>query len=330
MSDQHPDYEDGHGNPLTRAEAVARIAAGREVYEVVTDEQPAAAPAPVPAAVPAEPEPAHASTPTVDKKPSERRPVPKALLAVVTAMLVLVGGGVAYGMHAVGEKNTVQDIRAGVSSKASAIKSSAVAKSSEVVQSAERSRIGQRITGMICPTDELARAQWDGQGEKPAYQLRELAETALPAGFVARKAKADNGQPRELVMLQLSDSRMGVYISTTSVDSQSGKSAWWKVTVATSGDPAILGEGMGDGTDRDMRGACETVSEGQYLVVDDGHDDEPTSLALLKPTKADGVVYAIAGDRLLKLGLERVDTSHGAETGQEGGASVSSSAVPSK
>ncbi|OBA39001.1 hypothetical protein [Gordonia sp. 852002-51296_SCH5728562-b] len=309
-----PEYEDAQGNPLTPEQAEAAIADGREVYEVVDDVFVDPPVPTVPAAAPAPP----AAESTTSRK------APKALLAMAAVVALAIGGGVAYGMHSLGQRNTTEDVKAAIASKSVAVSSVVESKKAEVSESVEQ-RVGTRITGMTCPADELARAQWDGQGEKPGHQLRKLAETALPAGFVSRKAKADKGEPREMVMLQLSDSRMGVYISTTSVDSQSGKSAWWKVTVGTSGDPAILGEGMGDGTDQDMRGACGTVPGGRYLVVDDDHEDEPTDLALLKPTKSDGVVYAIAGDRLLKLALERVDVTG---TGQEG--SVSSSAVPSK
>lgn len=325
-----PDYEDIDGNPLTPEQAETAIANGQEVYEVVEEEvvdPPVTVPT-APAAAPAQP--AAEAPVSADTTAATRRTAPKGLLAVAAVVIIAIGGGLAYGMHNLGQRNTVEDVKAAVSSKSVAVSSAVESKKAEVV-----SAKGELLSGQRCPIATVRGAQWDGEGELPEYQLQEVGKTALPAGFRERVAKRAQGEPREVVMLQLSDSRLGVYVSGTSVDAQSGKSTWWKVTTAITGDePAVLGESMGDGTDRDMRGACESVPEGSYLVMADGTEaapDAPTKLLMLKPaTGSDGVVYAVNADGTELLRLRVAQTPAQAREHSEGGDAASSSPVPSK
>lgn len=322
MPDNEFAYVDEHGNELS-AEDVAALGDDVEIVEEEVVEAPAAAPA-RPAAENASPAPVTAPASSGSK-------VPKGLIAGAAALVLLVGGGVAYGMHELGNQNTTDDVKAAISSKSVAVSSAVESKKAEAI-----SAKGEFLTGQRCPIAAVRGAQWDGEGELPEYQLQEVGKTALPAGFRERVAKKATGEPREVVMLQLSDSRLGVYVSGTSVDAQSGKSTWWKVTTAISGDePAVLGDSMGDGTDRDMRGACESVPEGGYLVMADGTEeapDSPTKLSMLKPAAgADGVVYAVNADGTELLRLRVAQTPAEARNAGGGDASASSSSpVPSK
>lgn len=330
-----PDYEDAQGNPLTPAEAETAIAAGQEVYEVVEDEvvdPPVTVPT-VPAAAPVQPV---AETPvSAASTAATRRTAPKGLLAVAAVVVIAIGGGLAYGMHNLGQQHTVEDAKVAVSSKKAAV-SSAVESKVESKKKEAVSAKGDYLVGQACPDRAVEGAQWAGGDEPlPEYQLQTVGKTTLPAGFRERVAKRAKGEPREIVMLQLSDSRLGVYVSGTSVDAQSGKSTWWKVTTAITGDePAVLGDSMGDGTDRDMRGACESVPEGRYLVM--GQDqteapDAPTKLLMLKPAAGeDGTVYAVNADGTELLRLRVAQTPAEAREHSEGGDAASSSPVPSK
>lgn len=304
MSDQENyEYVDEDGNPLT-PEEVAALGDDVEVEEVV--EEVAEAPAPAakqPAAAPAPSAPVGKGV--------------KAALAGAAVVVLALGGGLAYTMSQAGNEHTAADVKAGVASKSAAASAAVESKKQEVKEDVSESRTGQRVLGMHCPNDEVLQAQWSGGDDaaQPAYQLRKLSATSLPGGFTERVSKKEQGEPRELVMLQLDEYRMGLYVSSGSVDSQTGKSTWWKVTVSTSGaEPAILGEGQGDGTDKDVAKACDTLPESEYLVVDAGSDDAPTSLSLLKPARGgDGFVYAVSGDQLLKLGLEKADAPKGGD-----------------
>lgn len=323
MPDNEFEYVDEHGNPLS-AEEIAALGDDVEIVEEEVTEAPAGAPA-QPAAENASPAPVTAPASGGSK-------VPKGLIAGAAALVLLVGGGVAYGMHELGNQNTTDDVKAAISSKSVAVSSAVESKKEEAV-----SAKGEYLVGQACPDRAVEGAQWAGGDEPlPEYQLQEVGKTALPAGFRERVAKRATGEPREVVMLQLSDSRLGVYVSGTSVDAQSGKSTWWKVTTAITGDePAVLGDSMGDGTDRDMRGACESVPEGSYLVMADGTEaapDAPTKLLMLKPaTGSDGVVYAVNADGTELLRLRVAQTPAEAREHSEGGdASSGSSPVPSK
>ncbi|GAB03883.1 hypothetical protein GII30_15040 [Gordonia amarae] len=320
MPDNEFEYVDEHGNELS-AEDVAALGDDVEIVEEEVVEAPAAAPA-QPAAENASPAPVTAPASSGSK-------VPKGLIAGAAALVLLVGGGVAYGMHELGNQNTTDDVKAAISSKSVAVSSAVESKKAEAI-----SAKGEFLTGQRCPIAAVRGAQWDGE-ELPEYQLQTVGKTALPAGFRERVAKREKGEPREIVMLQLSDPRLGVYVSGTSVDSQSGKSTWWKTTVGITGEePAVIGDGQGDGTDRDMRGACESVPEGGYLVMADGAEeapDAPTKLLMLKPAAGeDGVVYAVNADGTELLRLRVAQTPAQAREHSEGGDAASSSPVPSK
>lgn len=104
-----PDYEyvDENGNP------VDPTTLGE--YEVVDDDTPVATPA---AAAP--------------------HRIPKALMAIGAVGVLAIGGGIAYGLHSIGNQSTVGDVKAGVSSKAASASSAYRSESSAVESSVQR------------------------------------------------------------------------------------------------------------------------------------------------------------------------------------------------
>ena len=288
MSD-HTGYFDEDGNELTREEVDAL---GDDV-EVVEEEV---------ADAPAAPQPAAQAPAAVDAPAKSGGRVPKALIAGVAAVVVLVGGGLAYGMSQVGNENTVEDVRAGVSSKSAEVSAKVEDKKQEV----EESATWEPVTSPLCLNDKIDAAAWNGTGEKPKQRLNVVGRTALPEGIKGLLEKRENGEPRELVALQTDETRLGLYVSGTQVDSSTGDSTWWKVTVSLAGaEPVVLGEGKGSGNDVEMRyGACATIPEGSYWVTGRGGDDAATTVELMKPVKTGDFIYAVAGDDLLKLALE--------------------------
>ncbi|MCB1253053.1 MAG: hypothetical protein KDB39_07385, partial [Austwickia sp.] len=146
MSD-HTGYFDEDGNELT-PEEVAALGDDVEIVEEV--EAPAA------------------QQPAAETPAAQRGRVPKALIGGVAVLVLAVGGGVAYGMHSLGQQNTVEDVSAAASSKVDSAKEAVEEKKEEVVGSSEPSaepeavRTGVRVTGATCL--DPAAAQWDGEG----------------------------------------------------------------------------------------------------------------------------------------------------------------------
>lgn len=313
------EYFDEDGNPVDPAELGD--------YEVVDDE---AVETPVPAAAAVEPAPQAAPEATPPAAPR----IPKALFALGAAVVLGIGGVVVYGMHSIGQQNAVEDVQAAISSKSVAVSSAVESKKAEVV-----SAKGEYLVGQKCPVRAVEGAQWADAGDPlPEYQLQAVGSTQLPAGFRERVKKKAAGEPREVVLIQLNDAQFGVYVSGATADTQNGRNTWWKALIGTSGDePAVLGDGQGTGRDKDMSGACKSIPEGDYLVMDDGATEAPaapTHLLGLKPeADSDGVVYGVSedGEQLLKLRIAQTP-AEAREAHAEGGdaSASSSSAVPGK
>lgn len=321
MSESEYEYVDEQGNPLSPEE----VAALGDDYEVVDEDVPAPVQtAPAPASAAPEAAPQTAAPAVAPRKAS------KAVLAVAAVAVLGIGGVVAYGMHSIGQQATVDDVKAAVSSKASAVSSAVESERAEIVDAR-----GEYLTGQTCPVRAVEGAQWAAASDPlPEYQLRQVGATRMPAGFRERVSKKAKGEPREVLVLQLSESQFGAYVSGASVDTESGRSTWWKALIGVSGaEPAVLGDGQGTGRDADMRGACDGIAEGPFLVMDDDAEEtpsSPTTLLALKPAKdSDGVVYAVSadGEQLLKL---RVAQTPAEARTAEGGDASSSAAVPSK
>ena len=307
MPESEYEYVDEQGNPLSPEE----VASLGDDYEVVDEVVPEPVqPAPAPVALKAS----------------------RAVLAVAAVVVLGIGGVVAYGMHAMGQRNTVEDVKAAVSSKASVVSSAAASKSSEVRESVA----ARPVTGVGCREEAFAGAAWVEGAPKPANQLAVQEIIAMPTGFTERqrKAAATEGQAPLRAAVQLSDEQLGVYIASTANAQSNGEALWWKVTVAIAGGFSVLGETYGDGHDVDMKSACATIADpGTYLVTGQGGSEaKPTEVTLIKPERASGTVtgWALIGDKLAQVRVEHTpaESSGGDDETGEGGSS--SSAVPSK
>lgn len=314
-----PDYEDEWGDPLTPKQAEAAIARGQAVYEVV-EEEVAEVSVEAPAAAPAQ---QVAETVTTPAEPA--RKAPKALLALAAVVVIAAGGGIAYGMHALGQQNTVEDVKSAVSSKASEVKQSVAPSSSAAPNEPEPV---QPVLGAGCSPTKIQGAGWRDGEPKPEMQLAVEEAIEIPYGF--RKRRDEAGQRALLALLRPSADTLGLYVASTTT-TNSGKPLWWKVTVGTAGGFSVLGENYGTGRDKDKLGSCDTLDQpASYYVVGEGGDEElPTTVTLLKPVQGAGPIeaWALIGDKLARVALQHAPADD--ETGEEG-ASSSSEVPPSK
>ncbi|MFT3661759.1 MAG: hypothetical protein QM809_10245 [Gordonia sp. (in: high G+C Gram-positive bacteria)] len=255
---------------------------------------------------PAPPAPTAASTTeaaTLAEVPGGGVRIPKALIAGAAVVVLGLGGGLAYAMSQIGDRNTAGDVKSAVSSAAAPAMSSASAKASAAKATA------RRVTGAVCDGKAIAGAAWPEEGATPTTQLRTTDVIPMGHGFSKRRIDAEEeGQKAKLAMLQLSDEQLGVYVASTANAQSNGDAVWWKTTVAITGGFATLGETYGDGRDRDMRGACDTIAGGPYRVVgESGSEEKPVEVLMLKPSATDeGTVYALIGDKLAKAVVEHV------------------------
>lgn len=277
---EQPDgsFTDADGNPVD------------ENGEPITDEPDAPAPAATPtsAPTPAAQPPAVGDTPEVPKVGK----APKLLIAGAAAVVLLVCGGIAYGLSAVGDQNTVDDVKAAGQSKIAAASSSVAAKSSEVTA--------------VDACSDLAGAAWTGSTE-PMLRLKVVDSAPLPPAFVKRAKAAD-----EVVMLQLGKTEWGLYIAEPApAKGAPAGDPWWKATVDTAKGLHVT-EGPGDGTDENVAGACKQGVAGPYRVVGEGipenarglKDDQVEVAAVQADGGSETGVLAVIGDRVVKADLE--------------------------
>ncbi|MGI6795724.1 hypothetical protein [Gordonia sihwensis] len=288
MSDQY-EYVDEEGNPVDPAELGDDVEfVDEEVDEVVEDTSVAAEPV-VPTSEPV-------SAPTAAAAPTK---VPKALLAGVAAVVLLVGGGAAYGLSQLGNQDTVQDAKAAVTEKTEQVKDEA------------------RADIDACDGRQVAAASYGKGGDTPKMQLRVTSITALPPGYGKRVEGLGDRAADRVTILQQSTGDLGVYVQEEATkDERTGRKkagAWWKVSASTDGQGArVLGEEQGTGEDVDAATACETVKGGVYQVVGDqvpdaarGMRDGQVVVDSLKPDGASPeVVWLVMGDQLARSVLE--------------------------
>ncbi|GAB2636039.1 hypothetical protein GCM10027169_00200 [Gordonia jinhuaensis] len=279
MPDQY-EYVDENGDPVDPSE----IGDDVEIVEEVIEEIPAAvAPqAPAPAA-----QPPAAGSVTGETVAAPARRVPKVAVAVAAAVVLAVGGGVAYGLHSIGSQSTVADVKTKVTDKTNALKTTATAKRDEI----EHPPID------VC--NDLAKAQVDKTVSIPSsasMRLRVIHSAPLPSQ-VATSLKTD---PAKLQLLQLSANSWGLYLpqpqqTTGAVDDFSPhtatKQTWWKIPVDTADNGLKVGTvASWPGGDQDASGACPSGKAGTYAVV----GAVPADAAGLRKDQVD--VVAIKGD----------------------------------
>lgn len=185
--------------------------------------------------------------------------VPKVVMAGATAAVLLVGGGIAYGLSAVGDQNTVADVKQGVVAKSSQAKAAVSSKKAEVVGDAD-----------ACTTSGLSSAMISGSGT-PAMTLDIVSSTPLPAAFVAAGTNAD-GVTGQLGLLQLGKTTWGAYVEVpltrAEKKAKTEKPGWWKADVTVDGDRiSVTGDQAWPGGDSGGAGSCEPGTAGVYAVT---------------------------------------------------------------
>ncbi len=287
MSDQ---YFDEDGNELS-AEEIAALGDDVEIVEEVS---------------------APAAQQRAAETPAEQRGrVPKAVLAGAAVLVLAVGGGVAYGMHALGQQNTAQDVKEVVADKKEEVKESVENKKEEVVGSSEPSaepeavRTGTRVTGATCL--DPGAAQWDGEGDPPDHRLRQEAAAKLPSSVSARVKKRDSRNPSEIAITQPESGRLFVYASDPA-------GIYSRATVSIVGGlPAVLSSGNVVEVSTDGRDTCPTtVRPATYAVVDGKREKAVDIIA----SKAVGdVMYGVtASGEIAELVLEKIEPEEADES----------------
>lgn len=291
MSDHEEfEYVDEDGNELSAEE----IAALGDDVEIVEEK----------AEAPATQQPATETPAPSGSAPAEQRGrVPKALLGGAAALVLAVGGGVAYGMHSLGQQNTVEDVSAAASSKVEEAKESVEDKKEEVLgpePSAEPEpvRTGTRVTGEACL--DPAAAQWDGQGEMPDHRLRQESAAKLPSSVSARVKKRDSRNPSEISIVQPETGRLLVYASDPA-------GIYNRATVSVAGgQPVVLGSGNVVSVGADGRDVCPTNARATKYAVVDGKKERAVEIVA---SKAVGdVMYGVnASGDIVELTLEKIE-----------------------
>ena len=290
MSDQ---YFDEDGNELS-AEEIAALGDDVEIVEEVS------APA--------------AQRPAAETPAAQRGRVPKALLAGAVAVVLAVGGGVAYGMHSLGQQNTAQDVSAAASSKVDSAKEAVEEKKEEVRESVSPSaepeepvRTGTRVTGAACL--DPAAAQWDGEGEMPDHRLRQKGSARLPSSVSARVKKRDSRNPSEVSIVQPENGRLFVYASDPA-------GIYTRATVSIAGGlPVVLGSSNVVSVGVDSDAVCPTnVRPSSYAVVD-GKKEKAVEIVASK--SVGDTMYGVTGNGdIAELVLERIEPEESEETGE--------------
>lgn len=185
--------------------------------------------------------------------------VSKVVIAGAAAAALLVGGGIAYGLSAVGNQNTASDVKDAASAKSSQARAAVSSKKSEVVSDVD-----------ACTASGLGSAMVSGSGT-PAMQLDVLSSAPLPAAFVAAQTNTD-GVAGEVGLLQLGKTTWGVYTTTpltrAEKKAKTDRPGWWKVDAAVDGDAVkVTGDREWPGGDDAGAGSCEPGTAGVYAVT---------------------------------------------------------------
>lgn len=294
MSDEYEEieiYEDEHGN-LTDAAGNPVDEDGNRVAEV--------GPEPVP------------STPAA-QQPAARKGKAKFLVVGAAALVLLVGGGIAYGLHTVGQQNTAEDVKEAVAAKSSEVREAVSAKSSEVRASVapepkEPARNGVRVTGAACL--DPAAAQWDGEGDPPDHRLRQEGSARLPSSVSARVKKRDSRNPSEIAITQPEKARLFVYASDPA-------GIYTRATVSiAAGLPVVLGSGNVVEVGTDDRDACPTNARPTAYAVVDGKKEKAVEIVAAKAV-GDTLYGVTGGGDIAELTLEKIEPESEAPTPDE-------------
>lgn len=176
------------------------------------------------------------------------------VLAGVGVAVIAVLGGVVFGLAGIGSQNTVDDVKAGASSKYAQASSSVVASKSSEVSQPE-----------LDSCADASRAVYSGK-KPPKVQLRVLDSAPAPASFVAARKDVPNGV---IDLLQLSRDSFGVYAFSREANNSEGTAgAWSKTTVTSENDTLALTDEGGEfeGSDTEAASDCDKVVGKSFLV----------------------------------------------------------------
>ena len=267
---EHTGYFDEDGNELTPEEVAAL---GDDDVEIVDEAQSTSATVPTPVAQ------ASASPTTPPAAPHPK--APKALLAVAAVAVLGIGGGVAYGLHAIGSQNTAASVKEHAAKKTDQLKTTAEDK----VETATHPAID------VCT--DVAKARTDKKVSVPgeSMQLRILRNAPLPQQMTSA-LKADEAK---LEILQLGADSWAVYLPQRQQEADdlatTTKQTWWKAPVSTVDNGLTVGAVVTwPGGDSDAAGACPAGDPGTYRVT----GDVPAGAAGLRTGQAEAL--AIKGD----------------------------------
>jgi hypothetical protein len=305
MSDNDVEYVDEDGNPVDPSELgddyeiVEEVESDEEVIQIPADTAAAPAPAaPQPAPAPAAP--AHG--------------IPKALIAAVVAVVVLVGGGLVWGMSSLGEQNTTDDVKAG-----------AAAKSSEVREQVE-SKAGEadpRADWTACDHIHTATASAAGDDKYDSHMRLRLLSTAPMPRQVVDVVDREDLAATGLTILQLSKTEFGVYAPAPANKQANGRTEmerWAKAAVTVNGDTlAVADGGETDGSDEDAAPTCTMLDDRPMYIEGDvpaGAQDIRDGIA--KVLRAKGSVngqlgVVILDDAALTVGLVELTYAEGGD-----------------
>ena len=221
------EYIDEKGNPVDLSDL-------GDDYEVVEEVDTPATPASATAAAAGSPTPG----------------IPKALIAAVVVIAVVIGGGLVWGLSSLGDQNTANDVKAGVASVSSKARAKVSASSS--LMAPPRAE----LTGC----DDASAAEVKGSRD-PSVQLTVIDSAPLPQAYATTREQTPTGV---MELLQLDAATFGVYAA-----GDVGGSKWTKVTATIRGDELALDGGQQTtGGDRDMlpAGACDRLVDTEFRV----------------------------------------------------------------
>lgn len=188
----------------------------------------------------------------------------KAVLLGAGAAVVAVVAGLAFGLGAIGDQNTVSDVKAGAQSKYAQASSAVVSKSSAV-----RGETSEALIDTCTPAG-LAGAMASGSGTSK-LRLDVVGSVPLPGAFIAARTNAD-GREGTPSLLQLTKTNWGAYttvpLTRAEKKAEVDRPGFWKADVQVNGDKiAVAGDRVWSGGDQGGAGSCEPGEPGVYAAT---------------------------------------------------------------
>lgn len=256
-----PDVKPGYTEPVRQSVSADAPA---DLGHVVVDDAPAHAVTPRPSladatALAGDPVAVGAAPETEPGGPKLNGKGKFVIIGAGVAALAVVGG-LAFGLHSIGNRNTVEDIRAGAQSKYVQASESVVAKSSEV-----RGEVIDTCSGSLAGA--LATGSQD-----PKLRLDVISAAPLPGAFIAATAPNADGVTGKVSLLQLTKANWGVYTTTPLTRAEEkaevDRPGFYKVDVAVDGDSVrVDGDRVWAGGDTAGAGSCAPGDPGVYMAT---------------------------------------------------------------